>query len=306
MSTAALHFDDRERRAAAAALSSEADRIVQPIAQQRLHVIAQVCQQHGMRRVAGRHRARLPIDRLEHEPVVIDVQALVLALPRDREELGGTVVVAQRTGEGAAHQGTLRLRELLAAQPDLRQAQLQVAVALELRQGSGATGVGDQHRRCVRLQGARQLRQGHLHREGLHARHQPARRQKRGCGAQAPYAFDADRACEMPTGGPDVGKASPHAPDRKRNVSRRCPAQAQRVERLVGRQAVCVLHEDAGRAAGARRGPDQVLAEEGIGDVGARQERLDGGALDGTVGGPFVEPLHQLGPADRLEQRQIR
>jgi hypothetical protein len=62
---AAVHVDDRERGSTRAALAGETHGIVKAVAQQRLHMVGQMRQQHRMGRATRRHRAHLPIHRLE-------------------------------------------------------------------------------------------------------------------------------------------------------------------------------------------------------------------------------------------------
>ena len=228
------------------------------------------------------------------------MQATRGALQGDRIALRGTVVVAHLAAERRPHQLALGGRQLLAAEPDLVQAQLERAGLLQLRQRRGAARIGDQHGGLQRRKLGSDLQQRPLHRQQVNLRPQARRR-------NAPQPLQADPAGKVPAAGADECKALAGAPCAQAGRQRLAPAQPQRIDRVVRRQAARVLHEPARHATGAGAGPEQVLAEPGVGDAGrVGNEGRRRGMRDAAVGGPIVEVLHQLGLADRGEVGQQR
>jgi hypothetical protein len=96
---AALHADGGQRIAAGTRIRPLQDTVVEIVVQDWLYPVGKVAQKDRMRRFTWRGRPKVRADRLEHNPVGVDVQPSVPAALAQERALGGGVAVADSGAE---------------------------------------------------------------------------------------------------------------------------------------------------------------------------------------------------------------
>lgn len=182
------HPDGGQRVAAFAGAGLGDDGVAEVVADQRLDPVGEVGQQHRVRRLPGGRWTVVRLDRLEDDPVAVDVQPAAGTVQGDRGELGGGVDVVHRAAQRRGQ--ALPVPDGFAAGLHDHRTDVQPALVLFLGQQFEGAGVAHHKGRV----------------EGVERLHQPVQRLLHGeqavgaaaAPAAAPFGLEPDDAGEVP------------------------------------------------------------------------------------------------------------
>ena len=256
----ALDLDRRQRAAAGAGLGLDDDAVAEVVADDRLHAVGEVGEQHRVRRLARRRRTIVAVDRLEQHPVGVDVQPALAATERDAHAFRRAVLVDDAGSRRRARSPRARRRQAFAARPQARRIDRAAVRPSALRPAAPAssdswrgTPADSRSARATSCGSGSRIEKPRAAIHGLLLARTLPRRD----------------AGEVIAGRGDQGRATAA---RRRSATECAAAKRAGIEvhghqRVEGRERVAVLHVDARFARAARALPDDVAAEVALADV---------------------------------------